>query len=127
MRLVPFGLVVLSIACGPQPPLSTKRSITTKIENNYAESIFTVTLTAAGSATKVFDNVRVAGSDVATSPTMIDVEADADFALRVDATSLGEVHSFTGTPAATAAVLTLTYDFDLALAEFSLKYKMGSF
>lgn len=109
-------------ACGPPDtgPATAKNTI--QIENNYADSIFTVDVTPSvdGGSIRVFDQVRVAG-DTAASETF---EGNGAIHVAVDAISLGDHHGFTiDTTVDAFGTLQLTYDFDLALGDFGLKYK----
>jgi len=123
---------VLLTSCGPLPGLQGTL-ITTKIQNKASESLFTVKLTGlapdAGTptTTNVFTDERVKIDDFATSDTKVTVDDAAEITVHVDATTLGVVHMFEGkTMASKGSVITVVYDFDLALAEYTVSLQRGS-
>lgn len=111
-----------------------------RIENEYAESIFTADVTVespadggvltmgdpAGTKKRLFDNERIAGSGQKSSGIMVNVPENAVLFFEIEATSLGQKHSFSGREPVSdrngKRLLRFVYDYDIALAKFGVRY-----
>jgi len=116
-------------------------AVNLELKNDYAESLFTVDLTPRGgeagvplvgapvdTAVRALESARIPGSDTVRKPDALSIDPTETLDLSVDAVSLGQHHRFTasvGAPSARAPTLRLSYDYDLALAEFRLQYGWG--
>lgn len=134
MRTLALAVVLsLSVACGPatEPaPPSTRQTLKAKITNEYAESLFTLTVHVKSAGGKVvspqlFTETRIEGYKTATADFSAELGDRISFDLVT--TSLGEKHSFmadVATPVSTSnSTLSISYDYDLARAEFRARYR----
>ncbi len=124
-RLLP--IVLLLVACGPLPtPVKPTKVVSrAEIDNEYAVSLFTLTVTPAGAAEIVLFTKERIESGKTTLSTTFDLPLEgSDVAFRLVGTSLGDNHTFTGTTHLEAGTerLSLKYDYDLAIGDFSVHY-----
>lgn len=141
MRLVTVSTLAL-LACGPLPVAEPGRLVNVSMKNEYAESIFTIDITKqipAGTTldpargptdtatVRVMNMQRISGFDTERKTEVLRANEAGELAFKVDAISLGDTHSFTGTfkvseSSSLKDTLGFEYDYDLALAKFSLKF-----
>jgi hypothetical protein len=128
-RIAPLLLVL--VACGasdPTPPSATVAS-DVEIDNQYAESLFTLrfqTDADGGTADGGFVDHRVGSNSTSTVPKAIPSARGASLKIFVGSTSLGQQYTFPVIEhIADGKILTLTYDYDLATANFTLSNKWG--
>lgn len=110
---------------GSQVVVAPPKPVSLTMRNEYAESIFTVTITPAGGLpVKVFESMRIDGYVTEDSPVTVQIAGGQGFHLDADVISLGEHHQFTADRMAPDSDRTfaMLYDYDLALAEFRLRF-----
>ncbi len=108
-------------AGGPVKPAATKVIARVEIKNEYAESLFTVIVTPTGQKPiTLFSDQRIKASATAVSATFDLPLAGSELALDIVGTSLGTKQHFIGkaTLGVGRETLVITYDYDLALADF---------
>lgn len=140
MRMLALvGVLFAVVGCGPAGVFdaqrgqdagaaSTARLLKLRVDNRYAESIFTVRLApgsdaGAASGTVLLQDERVPANR--TKEVQFGASTGDVMALEARVTSLGTPTTFTGTTKplpADKGTLVLTYDYDLALAEFRLLF-----
>lgn len=133
------GILVSSVKKGPEA-----RKIDLVIHNNYAVSIFSVTAVLKapkgvkieplpgeiplGGKTAIAASERVEGHDERRFRWALTMNPKAEIAIEVVAISMGERHVFRGTvesPKDWEKTLIVTYDFDLATAQFTAAFRWG--
>lgn len=132
------ALALFLVACGPvqvSDPFATPAPVrplqmTARVKNEYAESLFTMSVIVTGadggvSTTPIFSDRRVPGFSSAEGP----FEAFPGDQVQFDfsALSLGQRQNFSRTTLKTGAdaskkTLEVLYDFDLATADFTIRY-----
>lgn len=139
MRMLALVGVLFAVGCGPAGQfdaqrgqdagaVSTARLVKLRVDNRYAESLFTVRIAPSsdagpGTGAVLMQDERVPANrtkEVQFGASMGDV-----LAMEARVTSLGMPTTFTGTTKplpADKGTLVLTYDYDLALAEFRLLF-----
>lgn len=124
------SLIALSVfaACGPREPyVPQPREMTARIENDYAESLFSLTVRVGGDDAGVvlFTDERIAANRSATATFQATTGDEVTFDF--SAVSLGRVQRFpniTMTPVPERQdTMEITYDFDLATADFVIYRK----
>lgn len=140
MRMLALvGMLFAVVGCGPATRFdgqrgqdagapSTARLLKLRVENKYAESIFTVRLSPASDAgasagAALLQDERIAANR--TKEAQFGASTGDVLALEARVTSLGSPSTFTGNTRpvpADKSTLVLSYDYDLALAEFRLVF-----
>lgn len=127
MRRISILMVAaLGLACGlPEAPEGRITPLDVKINNKYAESIFTVAVTPDNDGLErvVIDGERVDGFKTRTFSDAIDVPGAKNVDIRVNTISVGQPHEFTleALEIETARVLEIQYDYDFALSQFRVQ------
>lgn len=110
-------------ACGPLPDLSG-REITAAIHNDYAASLFTLTIVEAGAdggtlePVVVFNNERIEGYRSAEETFKL---RGSEFTWTLSVVSLGERQNFSPKlDRAGGSIMRIEYDFDMATARFAM-------
>lgn len=126
-----FAILAVSVAlvgCGyeaPGDPFPDSAAHDLTLVNEYAESIFTVSVVEhpSGLTRTVFSNKRIAGFDSATVTGAIGSDATS-ITITATATSLGTTRSIGPMELALNSYsnVALTYDYDLATGGFRMKY-----
>jgi hypothetical protein len=124
-RSLPLTLLLINCLPLTSPDGGTyEGKVGVTVENQYAESIFTVDVTPdGGTPVRAFDQADIAGSDSQTMAGALSAAEGTQLFIAADVISLGEHHRFTGsvvTPSF-SPTLRLVYDYDLALADFRLR------
>lgn len=110
------------------PPGGFPFTVPVAVQNNYAESIFTleVKVTLDGEVVRTLQPLsghRLESGDVAH--VNLELRPDEEFEIELSATSLGQTNHFTQKMGAVAkgAALAVQYDWDLALARFRAQFR----
>lgn len=119
-----LALLVVLVGCGPVD--NTPRPVvgSAKITNDYAESLFSLSVTPLdGGTVSLFGSERIAAGKSATSQDFtIPAASDGTIDFTVVCTSLGQNSTFTGRRklATGSSKLALVYDYDLAVGDFRM-------
>ena len=130
-----FGVCAfLSLACfggGGGTEDDGGGSISVKVRNDYAESLFAASVTYKGSTDRgpvtLFSGERIGGNSSRAFEGVVDPQTgETALFFHVVGTSLGREHAFTATiplDGRKSGTLLFTYDYDFAAADFRLTHR----
>ena len=139
MRTLVLVLAVVAVGCGPEvvgtempmPNPNAPLTITARVTNDYAESIISITVHVKSAETgRVVDTTLLADVRIGAGKTetrSFSAKSGDTVSFDFGAISLGDRHDV---PTVTLApvdpnkkTLRVVYDYDLALAQFGIKYR----
>jgi hypothetical protein len=128
MKPIALVAVVALAGCGPLPDEPFPIDVSVEVENQYAESLFTVdwqaTVDGVAQGGRIMDSVRIRSYGTSLAKAAFQVPSQTPTRLVFSAVSLGEVRSFAPIDiTAKYGTYRIVYDWDFATAAFSISHK----